>query len=99
MSPGTLPNINFMANCLVDLYGLDMGLSYEITFEYLRQLAIIIRGGVSQKTKEAYKEVYCWQTISSLELWAKVISTHASKEVKPNSYSSETNSADLISYQ
>ena len=46
-----------------------------------RQLAVLLRGALSMKTKDSFREVYCWQTISSLELWAKLLATHADKEV------------------
>ena len=47
-----------------------------------RQLAVLLRGALSMKTKDSFREVYCWQTISSLELWAKLLATHADKEVR-----------------
>ncbi len=82
MSPASLPHINFMASCVVEIFGLDSTAAYEHAFGYLRQLAVLIKNAHSQKSKEAFREVYCWQTANSLELWAKLLSTHADKEVR-----------------
>lgn len=81
MSPTNLPHINFMASCVVELFGLDSAAAYEHAFGYLRQLAVLLKNALTQKSKEAFREVYCWQTLSSLELWAKLLSTHSDKEV------------------
>lgn len=81
MSPANLPHINFMASCVVEIFGLDSAAAYEHAFGYLRQLAVLVKNAQSQKSKEAFREVYCWQTVNSLELWAKLLSTHSDKEV------------------
>lgn len=82
MSPATLPHINFMATCVTEIFGLDAAAAYEHAFTYIKQLAVLLRTAMDAKTKDAFREVYCWQTVSSLELWAKLLSTHADNEVR-----------------
>ena len=33
------------------------------------------------KTADAFRDVYCWQTINCLELWARLLAAHADKQV------------------
>lgn len=82
MSPATLPHLNFMGTCVVELFGLDSAAAYEHAFGYIRQLAVLLRSALSMRTKDAFRQVYCWQTISSLELWAKLLAIHADKQAR-----------------
>lgn len=61
MSPASAPHVAFMGNCVVELFGLDMGAAYEHAFVAIRELAALLRGAMSAKTKDAFREVYCWQ--------------------------------------
>jgi len=55
-SPKTLPTIAFMANCVVEVYGLDTQAGYQHAFVYIRQLAIHLRNAFNIKSKvTAYK--------------------------------------------
>lgn len=47
----------------------------------IRQLAVLLRSALTVKSKEGFREVYCWQTVNCLELWAKVLAAHADKQV------------------
>jgi len=59
----------------------SLPLTYRV-FSWEGTLMVMpLLGLQASKTKEAFREVYCWQTISSLELWAKLLSTHSDKEV------------------
>jgi len=68
--------INFMMNCVVELYGLDFVASYQTAFVYIRQLAIQLRNAIILKKKESYKIVYNWQYIHCLRLWSRLVSTY-----------------------
>ena len=57
----TLPLIEFLSDCVVDIYGLDFTSTYQHSFVYIRQLAIHLRNTISVKVKDAYKSVYNWQ--------------------------------------
>ena len=35
-----------------------------------------LRGALSMKTADAFRAVYCWQTVRCMELWARVLSDH-----------------------
>jgi len=86
-SQTTLPLINFMANCVVELYGLNFVVSYQHAFVYVRQLAIHLRNSVQLKTKAAFQAVYNWQFINSLKVWGLVLARYASRpELRPLIY-------------
>jgi nucleolar complex protein 2 len=72
------PGIRFMASCVVDMYGIDVEATYQHAFLSIKGLASQMRQALTSKSKESYKEVYCWQTINALELWATVLVTHPS---------------------
>ena len=77
-SPTSAPGIRFMATCAVEMYGIDLGATYQHAFVAIKGLAGQMRQALTSKSKESYKEVYCWQTINALELWATVLVAHPS---------------------
>ena len=48
-SPTTLPLINFMQRSLVEMFILDVELTYQYAFIYIRQLAIHLRNAITVK--------------------------------------------------
>jgi len=68
--------INFMMNCVVELYGLDFVASYQTAFVYIRQLAIQLRNAIVLKKKESFKIVYNWQYVHCLRLWSRLVSVY-----------------------
>ncbi|CAG8447506.1 10994_t:CDS:10 [Ambispora leptoticha] len=72
----TISSINFMTNCGVEIYGLDLKVSYQFAFVYIRQLAIHLRNSMLVKSKESYQNVYNWQFIHCLEFWSRVLATY-----------------------
>ena len=75
-SPASAPGIRFMATCSVEMYGIDLTATYQHAFVAIKGLAGQMRQALTSKSKESYKEVYCWQTINALELWATVLVAH-----------------------
>ncbi|KAJ3825559.1 Noc2-domain-containing protein [Lentinula raphanica] len=69
----TLPSINLMKNSASELFCVDQAVSYQHAFGYIRQLAIHLRNSMKVKSKEAYKQVYNWQFIHSLDFWSIVL--------------------------
>jgi len=77
VSAGSAPHIAFMGACVIELHGLDPAAAYEHAFLAVRGLAGVLRGALSNKTKDAFRSVYCWQTVAALELWARLLAAHA----------------------
>eukprot|EP00959_Pyramimonas_sp_CCMP1952_P073242 1531031-Pyramimonas_sp.AAC.1 len=50
-----------MADCVVEMFGLDLAASYSHAFVAIRQLAVLLRQALQTKEKEAFRAVYCWQ--------------------------------------
>lgn len=80
----TMPQLNFCKNSVAELFGLNESLSYQIGFEYIRQLAIHLRNSISatSKAKEGYKTVYNWQFCHSLDFWSRVIARQSNPEIE-----------------
>lgn len=78
----TMPLINFCKNSAAELYGVDEALSYQIGFEYIRQLAIHLRNSINatSNAKEGFKAIYNWQYCHSLDFWSRVVSLHCNPE-------------------
>lgn len=78
----TMPMINFCKNSASELFGIDETLSYQVGFEYIRQLAIHLRNSINatSNAKEGFKTVYNWQYCHSLDLWSRILSQHCNPE-------------------
>ena len=76
----SVEHIAFMSTCVVEIFGLDHAQSYPLAFTYIRQLASLLRGALTAKSKEAFRNVYCWQYVNCLECWERVLSAHAKEE-------------------
>ncbi|KAK9791168.1 hypothetical protein WJX73_004155 [Symbiochloris irregularis] len=80
VSAASMPHIHFLGACVIEMFGLDFSLSYEHAFTHIRELASLLRGALAMKTKDAYREVYCWQTTCTLELWGRLVGAHHENE-------------------
>ncbi|GAA5968377.1 hypothetical protein JCM11641_007612 [Rhodosporidiobolus odoratus] len=80
----TLPSITLMKNSASELFLLpgkqEVELSYQLAFSYIRQLAILLRKGVKDASKEAYKSVYNWQFVHAVDFWSIVLSGAGDKQ-------------------
>jgi nucleolar complex protein 2 len=76
----SIEHVQFMTTCVSEIYGLDQNQSYALAFTYVRQLASLLRGALTNTTKEAFRSVYCWQYVNCLECWVKVLQSHAADE-------------------
>ncbi|CAG8435032.1 7268_t:CDS:10 [Diversispora eburnea] len=79
-TPFTIPSINLMRNCAVEMYGIDFKSSYQSAFRYIRQLAIHLRNSSHKKNDESFNAVYNWQYIHCLDYWSNVLATYCDQE-------------------
>ena len=63
----------FMAQCVIELFGLDLNVAYEHAFVYIRQLAIHLRNAIQKTSDAATRQVYSWQYVNCLRLWAQAL--------------------------
>jgi nucleolar complex protein 2 len=74
----TIRGINLMKNSAAELWGIDQGIGYTTAFTMIRQLAIHLRNSIVNNKNEAYKTVYNWQYVHSLDFWSCVLAEHCS---------------------
>lgn len=79
VSPTTWPSINFMRRSLVEMFTLDLNVSYQHVFLYIRQLAIHLRNAIVVQKVENRQAVYNWQFVNSLHLWADLLGATTNK--------------------
>lgn len=79
VSVNTLPMVNFMRRSLVEIFALDVNVSYHHVFLYIRQLAIHLRNAIIIKKTENVQVVYNWQFVNSLRLWGNLLSVSCNK--------------------
>ncbi|KAL8129958.1 hypothetical protein V2J09_019113 [Rumex salicifolius] len=82
-----LQHVYFLANCVTELFSVDLSTAYLHAFTFIRQLAMILRDALNTKTKEAFRKVYEWKFINCLELWTRAICVYGSEaDFKPLAY-------------
>ncbi|KAL4712865.1 hypothetical protein ACJJTC_011935 [Scirpophaga incertulas] len=79
VSPMTWPGINFMRRSLIEMFALDINVSYQHVFLYIRQLAIHLRNAIVVQKIENRQAVYNWQFVNSLHLWTDLLSATTNK--------------------
>ncbi|KAF8317898.1 Noc2-domain-containing protein [Clavulina sp. PMI_390] len=84
-SAHTLPSINLMKNSAAELYVVDPSTAYQHAFGFIRQLAVHLRNSMKVKSKEAYKQVYNWQFVHSVDFWALVLAKACDAKVESDS--------------
>ncbi|KAK4153238.1 Noc2p family-domain-containing protein [Chaetomidium leptoderma] len=65
-------------NSAAELWGLDQSLGYTTAFASIRQLAIHLRNSIVHNKNDAFRTVYNWQYVHSLDFWSCVLSEHCS---------------------
>ena len=80
MNSANRQSIRFMQDCVSEVFGVNADAAYKQAFLCIRELAMLLRKALNVKTKDAYLQVYNWQTINSLDLWEHVLSKHGSHE-------------------
>eukprot|EP00729_Bicosta_minor_P007451 gene7451-24512_t len=72
-TPSVRPTLAFMLNSVVEIYRLDPNAAYQHAFVYIRQLAVHLRNAITMKKKDGFLQVYNWQFIYALKVWAKLL--------------------------
>ncbi|EGC38005.1 hypothetical protein DICPUDRAFT_29382 [Dictyostelium purpureum] len=80
VNTSSLALINFMCNCVIELYGLDFASSYRSAFVFIRQLAIHLRNSLNTNTKQAFQNIYNWQFINGIGAWVEIIAAYPNQE-------------------
>lgn len=92
MSANTITSITVMRNCVVELYNIDLSLSYQHCFAYIRQLAIHLRSVYKNKTTEKYiyifhilcmnsiGKIYNWEYINSIRFFVSLLCDSNAKD-------------------
>ncbi|RRT85417.1 hypothetical protein B296_00009966 [Ensete ventricosum] len=84
ISRSKLQHIQFLGNCVTELYGVEPPAAYQHAFVFIRQLAVILRSSLTEK---GTKKVYDWQFIFCLEVWTGVICAYNSEaDFRPLAY-------------
>ena len=65
---------NFMRRSLVEVFAMDLSVSYNFVFLYIRQLSVHLRNAITLKTSDSLQVVYNWQFINCLHLWTNFLS-------------------------
>lgn len=80
----TLGAITLMKNSASELFLLpgkqEGDLAFQLAFGYIRSLAILLRKGVKDASKEAFKSVYNWQFVHAVDFWSLVLSSSCDKQ-------------------
>ncbi|KAJ1961405.1 Nucleolar Complex 2 protein [Dimargaris xerosporica] len=82
----TLPHINLLRQCGVELLGFNTKLSYELAFVYIRQLATQLRNAITAKGRATYKVVYSWQFIQGLKFWTDALCAYHPRKLKQGAH-------------
>ncbi|CAN0226958.1 unnamed protein product, partial [Discosporangium mesarthrocarpum] len=68
-------SLGLMEGCVVELYRLDTGSAYQNAFLYIRQLSLLIRKAVMNKSKDSVTSLRKWQVITCLRLWTGILAS------------------------
>lgn len=60
-----------------------MGWGHPSQPPLVQDLAVTLRGALTMKTADAFRSVYCWQTVRCLELWARILTELGPQSVSP----------------
>ncbi|KAL1410283.1 Nucleolar Complex 2 protein [Vanrija albida] len=85
----TLPSLNLMKNTAAELYNIEPQLAYQHAFTFIRMLAVhlrtVVRSSTSGKGGEdgaAFRAVYNWAFVHSIDFWSQVLASAASVETQ-----------------
>ena len=75
-----MKSILFMQDCVVEVYGImSEEVMYKHVFNFVKEIALLLRNALLVKTKEAYSKMYSLQVICSLDLLESLVSRYGSE--------------------
>ncbi|XP_023742150.1 nucleolar complex-associated protein 2 [Lactuca sativa] len=87
VNPSKLQQVQFLGNCVNELYRVDLPSAYQHAFLFIRQLSVILHEALSTKRKEIFRKVYEWKYMNCLQLWTGAICAYGSEaDFKPLAY-------------
>ncbi|KAI3710849.1 hypothetical protein L2E82_40643 [Cichorium intybus] len=87
VNPTKLQHVQFLGNCVNELYRVDLPSAYQHAFVFIRQLAMILREALATKRKEIFRKVYEWKYMNCLQLWTGAVCAYGSEaDFKPLAY-------------
>jgi nucleolar complex protein 2 len=84
-TPHSWPQIQFMINCIVEMCGLSLAMTYKHSFVSLRVIAVQLRNASIGKTINGFKYLYNWQCLHALDLWSRVLCTFCDSDLGKDS--------------
>ncbi|XP_071692684.1 nucleolar complex-associated protein 2 [Rutidosis leptorrhynchoides] len=82
-----LQHVQFLGNCVNELFRVDLPSAYQHAFVFIRQLAMILREAFATKRKEVFRKVYEWKYMNCLQLWTGAIYAYGLEaDFKPLAY-------------
>lgn len=68
-----LPLLRFMVKCLMELFALNATTTYKHAFVAIRQIAVILRNAMTNRSDSATALIYNWSTCYCIDLWCRVL--------------------------
>lgn len=69
----SIAKINQMQNEIIGILSLDLQKAYITIFTFVRKLSLQLRLTITDKKAASIKNIYNWQFINAIKLWAKVV--------------------------
>ena len=76
----SIGKIRTMQDQIIDILSLDLDKAYLTIFTFIRKLCLQLRATITDKKSSSIKNIYNWQFVNSLQLWARVVSTYFKKK-------------------
>lgn len=81
-SPTALSLLTLQKERAAVLFKINPQHSFDTGFQLIRRLALHLRSIITNKDPQAYKTIYNWQFVQSLDFWMKIIGSQCDKTVE-----------------
>ena len=71
-SAETYPKIVFMQQCLIQLFALDLSLTYTLAYNSLKTIVITIKAVTLEQKDDKQNELCSWKNVHALYLWVSM---------------------------